>query len=114
MVEKSKDKDKQAEAVAPILEETPVVEQSKKFSVYVRLTAITPSHIHFDIFAAFINADIPHERATRANLGNTLKLRNEEFVPFVERLQPDLVAFKGREFIEIADLVGFIQEKLSV
>lgn len=80
-----------------------------KFSLYLRVNDINPAHVFFTLFAGMIPAEIDHERGTRANCGD-LRLRRIEFIQFLDRIHPDLIAIKGQEVVSVDDLKIRVKE----
>jgi hypothetical protein len=76
-----------------------------KFSICVKILTITPAHIGFVIFAGFILDEKAHEDMTRDSLGEPLMLRNQEFVPFIQRLRPHILDTQKADIMpELRDL----------
>lgn len=67
---------------------------NKKLSVGITIESVTPAHTRFKIFSNLIPYQQDHTQATRASLGDTLCLRNEEFRPFMARLRPDILVLR--------------------
>lgn len=83
-----------------------------KLSINLKITSISPSHIHFKLFSNMIPDELDHVSATRASLGDHQCLQTDEFGPFVRRLAPDLVSMSAD--VRLSDLYEYTDLRLSL
>jgi len=82
--------------------------EGRKFSISVRIDNVNPAHVRLSIFSAMILEEYDHVQATRGKAGD-LVLRCEEFVPFMEQLDPHLVGLQmGVTAEQVEEYTGYV------